>query len=425
MDLLPRLDMALSLAFHIIFASIGMTMPLLMVLAEHRWRRTAEPEALSLAKAWAKGTAVLFAVGAVSGTVLAFELGLLFPKFMELAGPVIGLPFALEGVAFFTEAVFLGLYLYGWDRLSPRLHLAAGWVVAASGFLSAAFVTLANAWMQTPTGFRLDGAKLIDLDPWKALFSPAASHEVPHGVLASYAAVATFVAAIHASRLLKDPRSRFHRLALSLALLVAIPCNLVQPLLGHRSGAEVARLQPLKLAALEGHLETQRGAPLNFGGVEIPKLLSFLATGDFNGLVRGMKDFDSALWPPALARYAFQIMLLCGGTLFLGSLWLIYRRRGKRKIADDRTALRLICWLGPLGVIALETGWIAAEVGRQPWIIYGVMRTDQAVSDRPLLWFSFALFAAIYLVLGVVVAGILKHYIQRGPAIVKESDGVN
>jgi cytochrome bd ubiquinol oxidase subunit I len=427
--------MALSLAFHIVFASIGMTMPLLMVLAEHRWRRTGEPEALALAKAWAKGTAVLFAVGAVSGTVLAFELGLLFPRFMELAGPVIGLPFALEGVAFFTEAVFLGLYLYGWDRLKPALHLAAGWIVAFSGFLSAAFVTLANAWMQTPVGFRTEGGRLVAPDPWVALFPPSASHEVPHGVLASYAAIATVVAAIHAGRLLKEPGSKFHWIALRLALFLAIPANLAQPFLGHRSGQEVARLQPLKLAAFEGHFDTGARVPLLLGGItdyetqttryalEIPGGLSFLATGSFGGTVAGLRDFDKSLWPPVLCRLAFQAMLACGTLLFLVYGYLLFQWLRRRALPLDPRLLKLLWWTGPLGVVALEAGWIAAEVGRQPWIIYGVMRTDQAISNRPQLWVSLILFAILYVILGTVVARILAAYVRKGAAIVDKTPG--
>ncbi len=435
MAFLPRLDMALSLGFHIIFASIGMTMPLLMVLAEHRWRRTGDPEALRLSKAWAKGTAVLFAVGAVSGTVLAFELGLLFPKFMERAGPVIGLPFALEGVAFFTEAVFLGLYLYGWERLKPAAHLAAGWMVVLSGFASAAFVTLANAWMQTPVGFKLLNGEFTEIDPIAALLSPSAGHEVPHGVLASYAAVATAVAALHAWRLLKHPGSKFDRLALRLAVMVALPANLLQPLLGHRSGMEIARLQPIKLAALEGHFESQTGAPMLLGGwpdyaaeetrwaIPIPYALSWLATGKADGFVAGLKGFDRDLWPPRLARFAFQTMILFGTLLAFGYTWVLLSWVRSRSFEPSKRLLRALVWLGPCGIIALETGWIAAEVGRQPWIIYNVMRTSEAVSDRPALLFSLLLFVGLYLGLGLVVGKIILHYVKTGPSIAEASDG--
>ena len=190
-DLLAaRSQMGMSLGFHILFAVVGIGMPLLMVIAERRWHTTGEEAYHQLARRWAKGTAILFAVGAVSGTVLSFELGLLWPEFMRLAGPVIGMPFSLEGFAFFTEAIFLGVYLYGWERVGPRQHLLSGAVVAASGAASTVFVTLANAWMNAPTGFRVENGELVEIDPITAMSSPFAWHEVPHTLLASLMATA-------------------------------------------------------------------------------------------------------------------------------------------------------------------------------------------------------------------------------------------
>src|ERR671937_869917 len=217
-DLLAaRSQMAVSLAFHIIFAVVGIGMPALMVIAEGRWLRTGEAVYLELAKRWAKGTAILFAVGAVSGTVLSFELGLLWPRFMAAAGAIIGMPFSLEGFAFFTEAIFLGLYLYGWEKLGPRTHLFAGAVVAASGAASAAFVTIANAWMNAPRGFRIESGKFLDIDPIAAMGTPFAAHEIVHGTMAAYLATGAAVAAIHAVGLLRNSQSGFHRKALGLA----------------------------------------------------------------------------------------------------------------------------------------------------------------------------------------------------------------
>src|SRR5215207_7624585 len=218
--LAARSQMAMSLAFHIIFAAIGIAMPLLMVIAEWRFLRTRDEIYLTLAKRWAKGTAILFAVGAVSGTVLSFELGLLFPKFMGYAGAIIGMPFSLEGFAFFTEAIFLGIYLYGWERISPGKHLLAGAVVAASGAASGIFVVIANAWMNTPTGFRLEGGQLVDIDPLAAMMNPNAFAQVLHMILAAYAATGFAVAGIHAYMLRRDPANRFHRIALAIALTV-------------------------------------------------------------------------------------------------------------------------------------------------------------------------------------------------------------
>jgi cytochrome d ubiquinol oxidase subunit I len=236
----------LSLVFHIVFAAVGVAMPLLMVLAEARWRRSGSAVHLELARRWAKGAAILFAVGAVSGTVISFELGLLWPRFMAFAGPIIGMPFSLEGFAFFAEAIFLGVYLYGWDRVSPRAHLAAGAIVAAAGAASAFFVTLANAWMNAPAGFELAGGAAVEVRPFVAMFPPGWAHEVLHVLLSSYAATAFAVAGIHAALLLRRPASAFHRAALELALPVAAVAALLQPISGDFSARQVARTQPVK-----------------------------------------------------------------------------------------------------------------------------------------------------------------------------------
>src|SRR5712691_8165658 len=232
-DLLAaRAQMGVSLAFHIIFAVVGIGMPVLMVVAERRWQTTRDAVYLDLAKRWAKGTAILFAVGAVSGTVLSFELGLLWPGFMAQAGALIGMPFSLEGFAFFTEAIFLGVYLYGWDRISPRAHLAAGVVVAISGALSGIFVVIANAWMNAPTGFDLVNGRPMNIDPIAAMLNPAALSQTLHMTLAAYAATGFAVAGIHALRLLREPKIGFHRRALGVALLVGAPAALLLPLSG-------------------------------------------------------------------------------------------------------------------------------------------------------------------------------------------------
>src|SRR3954463_14103536 len=218
-----RTQMALSLGFHIVFAEIGIAMPLLMTLAEWRWRRTGDRVYLDLAKRWAKGSAILFAVGAVSGTVLSFELGLLWPGFMELAGPIIGIPFLLEGFAFFTEAIFLGVYLYGWDRISPRAHLWAGIAVAISGAASGIFVVTANSWMNSPAGFDLVGGRPVNIDPIAAMLNPMAFQQTLHMTLAAYAATGFAVGGIHAFLLLFDPTNAFHRRALTAALALGAP----------------------------------------------------------------------------------------------------------------------------------------------------------------------------------------------------------
>src|SRR5947208_351468 len=248
-------------------SAIGAALPLLMTIAEFLHLRTGDTVYLELARRWAKGTSILFAVGAVSGTVLSFELGLLWPRFMEFAGSVIGMPFSLEGFAFFTEAIFLGVYLYGRDRISSRSHLWAGVAVAVSGTASVVFVVLANAWMNAPTGFEIIDGKIADIDPIAAMLNPAAFHEVVHMTLAAFVATGFVVAAIHAFFLLRDRSNPFHRAALGLALAVACISMPLQILSGDISARAVARLQPAKLAAMEAHYRTKAGAPLVIGGI--------------------------------------------------------------------------------------------------------------------------------------------------------------
>src|SRR5690606_31205708 len=257
-DLLAaRSQMAMSLAFHILFAIAGMAMPLLMVLAERLHQRNGYPAALDLAKRWARGTAILFAVGAVSGTVLSFELGLLWPEFMRHAGPLVGMPFSLEGFAFFLEAIFLGLYLYGWQRLSPRVHLATGIGVAACGLLSAIFVTSVNAWMNEPTGFDFVDGEFTRIRPWRAMFNDAFFSQALHVSLSAYVAVAFVVMGIHAWALRRNPTSALHRTAFRLALGLALVSTPAQIVSGDLSSKHIARHQPVKLAAAEGLFETQ------------------------------------------------------------------------------------------------------------------------------------------------------------------------
>jgi cytochrome d ubiquinol oxidase subunit I len=414
-----RAQMALSLGFHIIFAAVGIAMPVLMVFAEWRYRRTGEAEWLALAKRWSKGTAVFFAVGAVSGTVLSFELGLLFPEFMRHAGALVGLPFSLEGFAFFTEAIFLGIYLYGWDRVSSAVHLFAGAVVAISGTLSAVFVTIVNAWMNVPRGFRVTDGKLSELDPLAAMASPFVLHEVVHTVLAAYMATAFAVAAIHAWALLKGRQRSFHEKALAAALLLGAPCALAQPLVGHFAGQQVAHHQPLKLAAMEGLVQTQSGAPLHLGPIAIPNGLSILAFNDPNATVIGLDQFPHADWPHPVVRIAFQLMVVIGSACAAYAAFTAWTWFRHKRLPLQRRWLFTTVLLGPTGVIAMEAGWIVTEVGRQPWTIYGFLRTVDAVTPMRGLWAPFVTFTTVYALLGVVVLTILyrqvRHTVEETP----------
>jgi len=425
-DLLAaRSQMAMSLAFHIIFAVVGMAMPLLMVIAEGMWLKTRDAGWLTLAKRWSKGTAVMFAVGAVSGTVLSFELGLLWPTFMEHAGPLVGMPFSLEGFAFFLEAIFLGVYLYGWDKVPERLHFAAGVGVMICGLLSAIFVVAANAWMNTPTGFRFVDGAFVDIDPMAAFLSPAFFTQALHMVLAAFVAVGFAAAAAHAWRLLKDPTSGFDRKAFAVALIVGGVAAFAQPLSGDLSAKHLAEHQPLKLAAMEGHWETESGAALRIGGwpdeeaeetrysIDIPYALSILAHLDPQAEIKGLKEWAPEDRPPvAITHVAFQIMVGSGfammGVAALGALlwW-----RGGRSLPMDPRFLKLVVASGPLGFIALEAGWTVTEVGRQPWVIRGVLRTADAVTPMPGLAVPFLTFTALYLFLGVTVVALLRRIV--------------
>ena len=436
-DLLAaRSQMAVSLAFHIIFAEVGIAMPLMMTIAEWRWLRTGDEVYLDLAKRWAKGTAILFAVGAVSGTVLSFELGLLWPGFMRYAGAIIGMPFSLEGFAFFTEAIFLGVYLYGWDRIPARAHLASGVLVAVSGALSGIFVVIANAWMNAPTGFRLVNGQPVDVDPIAAMGNAAALSQTVHMTIAAYAATTLAVAGIHAYVLrrragapLTERLAHFHRAALAVTLSVGIPAAILQPISGDLSARFVARFQPVKLAAMEGQFATERGAPLRIGGLpdeekratrfalEIPHGLSLLAFHDPDATVRGLNEFPRDDWPPVpIVHLGFQTMVGLGTAMVLVAAWaavVAVRRRALRYESSDRRLLLALVVIAPFGFLATEAGWFTTEVGRQPWIVYGVLRTKDAVTPMPGLIVPFTIVTVLYCALGAVVVWLLWRQIVK------------
>lgn len=426
-----RGQMTVSLMFHIFFAVAGMAMPLLMLIAGILHAKTRRPIYRELSKKWAKGTAILFAVGAVSGTVLSFELGLLWPTFMEKAGPVVGLPFTLEGFAFFLEAIFLGLFLYGWDRLSERWHLFSAAVVAISGLTSGIFVMAVNAWMQTPTGFTIDAAgNFVDVDPWGPFLAPAFPTQALHMALAAYASVGFAVLGIHAVGLLKTPESAFHRAAAKIALGVSLVSLPLQIASGDLAAKHIAEHQPTKLAAAEALFETQTGAPLAIGGwpdveaeelryaIEVPYALSFLAHADPNAEVQGLEAVPKADWPNVpMVHVAFQIMVGAGFAMLALMAWagLVWLRK-KAPPLSDRRFLKAAVIASPLGLIALQAGWIVTEVGRQPWIIYGLMRVEEAVTPMPNLAVPFTVFTALYLLLGVVVIGLLRAHVFAADA---------
>ncbi|GIW98454.1 MAG: cytochrome ubiquinol oxidase subunit I [Pirellulaceae bacterium] len=422
-NLLPaRLQMAVTLGAHIILASLGVGLPVLMLAAEWRYLRTGNRHWYVLTKRWSKAFAVMFPIGAVSGTVLSFELGLLWPEFMGRWGSVIGMPFTMEGFAFFLEAIFAGIYLYGWDRLSARAHWYIGWPIAIAGFFSAFFVVTANSWMNVPSGFQLVDGTLKNVDPLAAMFNPATGAQVTHMILAAYLVTGFVVAAFYARQLLKDAHNDYARRALSLSLWIALPLAPVQLIIGDWSAKVVAETQPVKLAAMEGLYETTAQAPLHLGGwpndqakqldyaIALPGVLSWLAYGDPNAVVLGLEEFPPEEVPPvAIVHIAFQIMVAIGTAMVLLALWggIAYVRKGSWP--RSRAFLWAIWWMGPCSVAALEAGWIVTEVGRQPWIVQGYMKTAEAVTEAPGIWPVFAITIFIYLALGVATVLVLRH----------------
>ncbi|MFS4457956.1 cytochrome ubiquinol oxidase subunit I [Bdellovibrio sp. HCB2-146] len=419
--LAARSTMAFSLGFHIIFASIGMTMPFFMTAAHYLYLKKKNPEYLELTKMWMKGVAILFAVGAVSGTVLSFELGLLWPRFMKYAGPIIGMPFSWEGTAFFLEAIAIGLFLYGWKRMHPWVHWATGLVVGLSGFASGIFVVAANSWMNTPAGFEwIDGA-VANVDPVAAMFNKAWLHQSLHMQIAALQAVGFAVAGIHAYLLLKGKARELHMKALKIAMAFGATASLMQPFAGHFAAQRVAEFQPAKLAAMEGHFRTGTSAALYLGGIPdvenkqmnwgiaIPGALSFLAFNDFNAEVKGLEEFPRELWPPVvLTHISFQIMVAIG--TFMAAVALLYFFF-LQKQNFPVWFLKMLFWILPLGFIAIEAGWIVTEVGRQPWIIYNFLKTSEALTPVPGMVFHFVLFLALYLFLGFVTVWLLKRQV--------------
>ncbi|WP_184017632.1 cytochrome ubiquinol oxidase subunit I [Haloferula luteola] len=417
-----RATMAFSLGFHIIFAAIGMTMPFLMSAAHYLHLKRGDKVSLELTKMWMRGVAILFAVGAVSGTVLSFELGLLWPGFMEHAGPIVGMPFSWEGTAFFIEAVAIGLFLYGWKRMSPWVHWATGLVVGISGFLSGIFVVAANSWMNAPAGFEWVNGEATGIDPVAAMFNRAWLHQSAHMQVAAVQAVGFAVGGVHAFLYLKGRAPELNLKAMKIAMVFGAAAALVQPLVGHFAGERVAELQPAKLAALEGHFKTSTYAPLTLGGIpdedtetmhwgiEIPGMLSVLAHRDPAAEVIGLDQYPKEDWPPVLVVHvAFQVMVGLGMLMaVLGLLHFWFLKKGK----FPRWFLGALAASTPLGMIAIEAGWVVTEVGRQPWIIYEVLRTQDAVTPVPGMVYHFLLFLILYLGLGGMTVWLFARQIR-------------
>ena len=418
-----RAQIGTSLSFHLFFAVLGVGLPLMMLVAEGMHLRTGDPVWRALARRWSKVFGVLFAVGAVSGTIISFELGLLWPRFMAYAGGIIGLPFSLEGAAFFLEAIFVGIYLYGWDRLSPRVHWLSGIPSAFSAAASAFFIVTANAWMNVPRGFQIIDGRVTHVDPLAAMFNPAWATETSHMVLGAYLATAFGVASVYAVGMLRGRRNAYHRKAIALGLSMAAILAPLQMGVGDLLGRTVAAHQPATLAAIEGLDHTEAGAGLNLGGfpfpgdsgtvlnVKVPHLLSLLAYDRPDATVRGFDTFAKADRTPlaAPARLAFIGMVGIGTGLVALCLFYWLRRRKTGPGPEDRRTLVALAAAGPLAFLANELGWLVSEFGRQPWIVYGVFRTSSGITTAPGLGATFTAFTLVYVGLSLLTVWAVRR----------------
>jgi cytochrome d ubiquinol oxidase subunit I len=428
-DLLEARQMqALSLAVHIPIVCFGIAFPAMILYVEGLYLRTGDLAYKALAKRWSKVALILFAVGVVTGTILSFEFGLLWPEFMATFGEVFGIAFGLEGISFFVEAIFIAIYVYGWDRLSRRAHFLCGIPIVISGFMGSLNVIAVNGWMNNPEGFDVVDGRVVNPRPWDALFNQNMWHELIHMYLAGYLVAGFIVAGVYARAWLKGRQDRYHRTGLVVTLAFASLAAPAQIVVGDWAASTVTETQPVKLAAFEGLTETQEGAPFTIGGfydeesgevrwgIEIPKLLSLLAHHDPNATVIGLDSVPPEDRPPVnVVRYAFQTMVAIGsGLALLGTVFFLTWFR-RRRLPRSQWFYRAVMAAGPLAFVALIAGWITTEVGRQPWVVYEVMRTEQAVTAADGLEIGYAFLIAVYLSLAAAVVWLLRRLASRPP----------
>ncbi len=417
---------ALSFAVHIPLVAFGIAFPAMVLFVEWLHRRTGDPLYRTLARRWTRVMAALFAVGVITGTILSFEMGLLWPSFTATFGGVFGLGFAIEGFSFFLEAIFIGIYVYGWDRLSPRAHMASGIPIVIAGFTGSLTVISVNAWMNHPGGFHLRAGKVLDVHPLQALFANTYLwHELIHMYIAGYIVTGFVVAAAYALGRLRGRWGRYERVALTIPLTIAALAAPVQILVGDWAARDVATAQPTKLAAIEGLGRTTRGAPEHLlgwyaagrvqYGVPIPHALSLLAFHAWNAKVQGLDAVPAAQRPPVnVVRVAFQTMVGIGTLLaLLGVIYLVVRIR-RRRLPESRWFYRAVLLAGPLSVLALIAGWVTTEVGRQPWVVYRVMPTVDAVTGAGGIPVGYGTLIVTYAALACGVAWIVRR-LARAP----------
>jgi cytochrome d ubiquinol oxidase subunit I len=429
--------MAFTLGFHIILACLGVAFPALMLIANYIGLKRDDEVALELARRWSKVAAVTFAVGAVTGTVLSFEFGLLWPAFTGRFGDVFGILFAIEGIFFFLEAIFIAIYIFGWKRLSGWAHFWAGVPIVICGIGGAYSVVAVNAWMNQPQGYTLDAAgNVTDVDPLEVMWTPATGYEVAHMILAAYLVTAFLVASVYAVGMLRGRRDRHHRLGLLIPLTVASILAPIQFFVGDTAAREIAKDQPIKFAAMECVDHTHTNVTEYIGGIctddgvewgiGIPGLNSILVGWSTDTEVIGLDSVPPDERPPAntLLHLSFDAMVGIGtGMIFLG-LWFGIVWWRKRDIPSTPWFLRIVAISGVLAIIAMEAGWIVTEVGRQPWIVYEVMRTEEAITGASGVWLTFSIVLVLYAALGTATVLILRRMARRWREEGTESVGV-
>lgn len=412
--------MAISLGFHIILAALGIGFPVITLVAHWKGLRTGDATYLELARRWAKTMAVLFAVGAVSGTILSFEMGMLWPGLMGPFGDVIGLPFTLEAVSFFLEAIFIGIYLFGWKRLPARLHFLALFPIVVAGVAGSFFILTVNSWMNSPAGFEIVGGEVVNVDPWAAMFNPATGVQYTHMLLAAYMVSGFLVAGVYAWAWLKGRRDRHHRLGFIIAFSLAALAAPIQIVVGDIAARRLIEAQPAKFAAMELITEGGEAVPLTVGGVlvdgevvgaiEIPRLASLIGTRDPNGVLPGLDQIPEDEIPPVnIVHWSFQVMVGLGMALLFLSGWYGWQWWRKKDLPQSRWFWRLASAAGIAAVIAMEAGWITTEVGRQPWVVWQLVRTEDAVTNAGGIVWSLAAITLVYLGLGAATLITLRR----------------
>jgi cytochrome d ubiquinol oxidase subunit I len=419
---------ALSFSVHIPLVCFGISLPALVLFQEWRWLRTGDPVYREIARRWTRIMVALFAVGVITGTILSFEMGLLWPNFTGTFGGVFGLGFAIEGFSFFLEAIFIGIYVYGWDRLSPRAHMLSGVPIVITGVTGSLMVIAVNAWMNHPSGFRLRAGKVVDVHQWQALFgNDYLWHELVHMYLAGYMVSGFLLAGAYAFAYLRaypDPPMRYVRAALAVPLTVAALATIAQGPVGDWAARDVASTQPIKLAALEGLGKTTSGAAEHVlgwythghieYGIPIPHLLSFLAFHNFDATVKGLDSVAAGERPPVnVVRVAFQTMVGIGTLLGLLALVYLFVRLRRKRLPESVWFYRALVLAGPLAVVALIAGWVTTEVGRQPWVVYHVMRTNEAVTGAGGIPVGYTVLALAYVAVGAGVWWLLRRLAGR------------